>query len=275
MTEKITIGEYTVTVLEDGTSNMPPSAYPGADFARFPGLLDGHGVYPIRLGAHLVQGPAGTFLVDAGAGALTIPFPAEFAEANGLLDPPKNLAEAGRLPESLAAAGVAPEDITAVFVTHLHLDHVGWLMKDEKPFFPRATAYYGAEDRALLVGDPPTRALMEAADEAGILRTYEPDDHELRPGMTVMHVPGHTPGHVVIELASGGRKLWFTGDLLQFPAQLTDRHIHFMTDVDREQATEARARLFERARDEGIIIAPAHLGDPAFRRIAEDGTWTS
>ncbi|MEU8821365.1 MBL fold metallo-hydrolase [Actinoplanes sp. NPDC048796] len=266
MSEKITIGDYTVTVLRDGSSYMPPSFYPGADFSRFPGLLGENGVYEIRLGAHLVQGPAGTFLIDAGAGELAIPFPAELAGENS----PAYLARAGNLPAALAEAGVAPEDITAVLITHLHLDHVGWIVKDGEPFFPNAVVYYGAEDRALLAGDEPTRAIMDAAERAGILRTYGTED---LPGVRVMPVPGHTPGHVVIELASGGRRLWFTGDLLQLPGQLTDRDIHFLTDVDRELATAARARLFAQAKEQGIVIAAAHLDNPSFRLIAPGDSW--
>ncbi|WP_305788284.1 MBL fold metallo-hydrolase [Symbioplanes lichenis] len=272
MTEKITIGDFTVTVLTDGASHLPPSAYPGADFERFPELLDATGTYRIRLGAHLVQGPAGTFLVDAGAGPLSMPFPAELAAANGLGNPPPHMAQAGELPESLAAAGVAPEEISAIFVTHLHLDHVGWLAH-----FPNATVHYGAEDWPLLVGaapaDDPTRVIMEAAGRAGVLRTYPAEDAEVLPGVTVMRVPGHTPGHVVIALSSGGEQLWFTGDLVELPAQLTDREIHFMTDVDREAAAGARARLFARARAEGIVIAAAHLSDPSFRRVTAENTW--
>ncbi|XVV16841.1 MBL fold metallo-hydrolase [Actinoplanes sp. CA-131856] len=266
MTEKITIGDYTVTVLRDGSSYLPPSFYPGADFGRFPGLLGENGTYEIRIGAHLVQGPAGTFLIDAGAGELALPFPAELATEHS----PSHLALAGKLPAALAEAGVAPEDVTAVLLTHLHLDHVGWIMKDGVPFFPNALVHYGAEDWALLDGDEPTREIMEAAAKAGILRPYGTED---LPGVRVMPVPGHTPGHVVIELASGGRRLWFTGDLLQFPAQLTDRDIHFATDTDRELATAERVRLFAEAEEQGIVIAPAHLGDPSFRRIAPGGGW--
>ncbi|SNY67490.1 MBL fold metallo-hydrolase [Paractinoplanes atraurantiacus] len=266
MTEMITIGDYTVTVLRDGSSYLPPSFYPGADFSRFPGLLGADGTYEIRLGAHLVRGPAGTFLIDAGAGELALPFPAELAGENS----PAHLARAGNLPAALTEAGVTPGDIDAVLITHLHLDHVGWIMKDGAPYFPNAVVHYGAEDWALLDGDEPTREIMEAAEKAGVLRPYGTED---LPGVRVMSVPGHTPGHVVIELASGGRRLWFTGDLLQLPGQLTDRDIHFVTDADRGLATAARARLLAQAKREGIVIAAAHLGDPSFRLIAADDSW--
>ena len=46
--------------------------------------------------------------------------------------------EEGLLP-ALAAAGVAPEDVDVVFLTHLHVDHVGWNTdRDGRLVFPNA-----------------------------------------------------------------------------------------------------------------------------------------
>ncbi|GAA0291998.1 MBL fold metallo-hydrolase [Kineococcus aurantiacus] len=277
MADKITIGEFTVTVLTDGASHLPPSAYPGADFSRYPDVLDATGTHEIRLGAHLVQGPDETFLVDAGAGELSMPFPPELAAADGLTDPPPLLASAGALPAALAAEGVQPEDITKVFTTHLHLDHIGWLVKDGQPFFPNATVYYGAEDWALLVegapADDPARIVMETAQEAGVLQTYPAGESELLPGVTAVHAPGHTPGHVTVTLTSQGERLWFVGDLIELPAQLNDEDIHFTTDVDRDTAGSARRRILEQAKEERIVIAASHLSNPSFALITEDDTW--
>ncbi|RWZ46188.1 MBL fold metallo-hydrolase [Labedella phragmitis] len=277
MNESIEIGKYTITALEDGESHLPASAYPGADFSVYPGLLKETGTHRIRIGAHLVRGPAGTSLIDAGAGPLSLPFPPELAIANGLTNPPRHLAEAGSLPNSLAAEGVAPEDITSIFVTHLHLDHVGWIMRDDEPFFPNAEVYYGAEDWELLVDgapdDDPARLVMQAAAEAGILRTFAPGSAEVLPGVTATHVPGHTPGHRTIEIESEGERIIFVGDLVELPAQLADREIHFMTDHDREESGAARAALFARAESEGVVIAAAHLTNPTFGLITEDGAW--
>ena len=34
----------------------------------------------------------------------------------------------GRLPEALSALGIAPSDVDTVVLTHLHEDHVGWVL---------------------------------------------------------------------------------------------------------------------------------------------------
>jgi glyoxylase-like metal-dependent hydrolase (beta-lactamase superfamily II) len=42
---------------------------------------------------------------------------------------------AGKLPQSLRAAGAPPENITDVFITHIHPDHTGGLMKGNTKVF--------------------------------------------------------------------------------------------------------------------------------------------
>ena len=45
----------------------------------------------------------------------------------------------GRLPEAIEALGVSRDEVDAVFLTHLHIDHVGWNTDLEGTlFFPRA-----------------------------------------------------------------------------------------------------------------------------------------
>lgn len=266
MTESVTAGEFTVVTVEDGVSNLPPSAYPGAAMT---------GAREIPIGAHLVRGPHGLVLIDAGAGVAEFPFPPEMAE--GLADPPAFLLRSGRLPQSLAELGVDPADITDVLLTHLHLDHVGWLAVDGEPYFPNATVRFGAADWAPFVtgADPadPARAVLEAAAKAGVLRPYDDGESEILPGIRAVPTPGHTPGSHVLVVGPTDEQVWFTGDLITHPGQLVDADIHFMMDTDRPTARRARATVFDRARHENIVIAAAHLASPAFRRISAAGEW--
>src|SRR4029078_11055657 len=42
------------------------------------------------------------------------------------------------------------------------------------------------------------------------LRTFD-EQYEVAPGVTVVRTGGHTPGHSVVRLASGGQRLTFAG----------------------------------------------------------------
>ena len=46
-----------------------------------------------------------------------------------------------------------------------------------------------------------------------LLQTFE-NEYEVAPGVVVQRTGGHTPGHSVVRLASGGDRLMFAGDLV-------------------------------------------------------------
>lgn len=47
----------------------------------------------------------------------------------------------GHMLQRLASIGITPDSIDMIYLTHLHLDHIGGMMGDEGPVFPQAQVY--------------------------------------------------------------------------------------------------------------------------------------
>src|SRR5262245_9124241 len=162
------------------------------------------------LNAVVVRSGGRTILIDAGIGG-------EFPD----------LPRAGLWAQRLEAAGIDPASVTDVVLTHLHMDHCGGLLSDgvkdrlrpdlrvhvaaaeaefwESPDFSRVSMPPGFPDALRRTGK---RFLKEYHSQ---LRTFE-NEYEVAPGVVVQRTGGHTPGHSVVRLASGGDRLTFAGD---------------------------------------------------------------
>jgi len=64
------------------------------------------------------------------------------------------LVRSGLLPDALERLGVTPGEIDTVVLTHLHIDHIGWLAPDGAPFFPHAEIYCHRADWDYFVDTP-------------------------------------------------------------------------------------------------------------------------
>ncbi len=149
---RMDLGGVSVDVICDAVADHPrplADAFPGAPAAgweavreQFPQTVGADGRW--RFGTHvlLVRTDAACVLVDAGVG------PAGSAAAGWLQ-------VAGTLDEDLGALGVTPEDVDLVVLTHLHQDHVGWLVApgQSRPRFARARHVVSGAEWASVQGD--------------------------------------------------------------------------------------------------------------------------
>lgn len=94
--------------------------------------------------------------------------------------------------------GRTPADIEAVVLTHSHKDHVGALaaMRERVPF--RVIAHELEADRVTETSGVPVDELVTNGSEIG--------------GLRVIHVPGHTPGHIA--LYADEQRALFVGDAI-------------------------------------------------------------
>jgi glyoxylase-like metal-dependent hydrolase (beta-lactamase superfamily II) len=247
----VKLGDIEVVPVNDGEGKLPSSYIPKLDWERHRQLLDDEGNFPINLCCFLIRTGKQNILIDAGLGPVDLP---PF--------------RGGDLPQNLAAEGVRPEDIDLVLVTHLHLDHIGWLVRDEQPFFPNATVRFGERDLDQFIRtenpDGFAKPVVEAL--AGRIETIS-SDGEVAPGVSVLQTPGHTLGHLSVVASSGTKRAFLLGDAMACPAQFEDAEWSAMSDVDPAMSSRSREALYRELEGTDDVVAASHFPELRFGRV--------
>lgn len=117
--------------------------------------------------------------------------------------------------EQLATLGISPEQIGRVGISHYHFDHAG-----QAASFPQATLLIGKGDiDALRAGAPGAnpKPLAHWVSGGGKVEAVSGDKDVFGDGrVTMLDLPGHTPGHHGLLVRLKGRTLLLTGDLAHF-----------------------------------------------------------
>ena len=187
--------------------------------------------------------------------------------------------------ENLHAAGVAPEQVDIVLCTHLHTDHVGWNTRLESgrwvPTFPNARHLFSdREDRRWNPArNPDLEPIRKAVYEDSVLpvvaaglSTLVDGEYAIDDRLLIEPAPGHTPGHVVLKLADGGRRGLFCGDVLHHAIQVYQPNWNSAFCEDPAEARRTRRRVLEYCADQDALLFPTHFGAPfvaAIRRAGE------
>ena len=223
------------------------------------------GAWSLHVHCFLLRMGALTMLVDAGTGPAWAPATRWFGRP-------------GRLIEGLAELGVGPTDVTHVVLTHLHLDHVGWVVHgsadDPEPTFANARHLVQRSDLdpGRLGGLYATHVLPLLA--AGMLDAVD-GGAEPVPGVRLLPTPGHTAGHQSVSVERAGEHLIISGDAFVHAAQVVDPGLLYAHEDDPTQAASTRRELLRMVGDRPTVLAPAHFDDTlAMIDIDADGTAT-
>ncbi|MCL1972997.1 MAG: MBL fold metallo-hydrolase [Endomicrobia bacterium] len=186
------------------------------------------------------------------------------------------------LMDGLGKAGIKPEDITIVLITHMHRDHIGGLLFEDKIAFPNAKVKIGRIERDFWIDDksvgqfPDRKANFELAKKVAeaygsAVEIFE-FGAEVAPGITAIDASGHTPGQTSYILESNGKKIQFIGDIINAPfLQLPRPDISSRFDMNPEKAALTREKILSEAAKNKTEIAGAHIAFPGIARIKRDG----
>src|SRR5262249_42828647 len=268
------VGEIDVLVVSDGVLTLPGAmlahnADPAVRAAWLEDMFLPPDVLEWSLNVVVVRSGGRTVLIDAGLGA----------------DPDLNLPRAGRLVLRLQAAGIDLASVTDVVLTHMHMDHVGGLLADgprgrlrpdlrvhlaaaeaefwEAPDFSRVSMPPGFPDALRSVA---RRFLNEYRSQ---FRTFE-TEYEVAPGVVVHRTGGHTPGHSVVRLASGGDRLTFAGDAV-FAVGFDHPEWYNGFEHHPEKAARVRVGLLQELAATGEALVATHLSFPSVCHVAVAG----
>jgi glyoxylase-like metal-dependent hydrolase (beta-lactamase superfamily II) len=167
----------------------------------------------------------------------------------------------------------------------MHMDHVGGLLVDgvKDRLRPDLRIHVAAAELKFWeapdfshVSMPPgfPDALRSAAkrfvkEYRSHLRPFE-EEYEVAPGVVVHRTGGHTPGHSVVRLASGGDRLMFAGDAV-FPVSFDHPDWHNGFEHDPEEAARVRVRLLRELAATGAWLVATHMPFPSIGRVALAG----
>ena len=95
-------------------------------------------------------------------------------------------------------------------------------------------------------------------------------DHRISELLELHHAPGHTPGHQVLRIASGGSRALLSADTWNHPMQLAHPDWWAGSDDDHERSTATRrALLDELLAEPDTVVAPTHFGE-AFGHVSPE-----
>lgn len=266
------LGSFEVTVVSDGPLGLGPArdgifnGVSGADFTKT--LTDNF------LPTDSVEMDQNTLVVNTGDRLVLF----DTGDGGSKMFGPKS----GRQLANLKAAGIDPRDIDVVAITHAHPDHCWGLMAaDGSPNFPNAQIAVSQADFDFWTDEGKAQGDMMKPMIEGTRRQLIPnrartvfvkDGQEVAPGIRAMAAPGHTVGHMVFVISSGGKTLVNTGDVAHHHLVSTQNpRAAFLFDTDGAQGVASRLKVFDMLASDRIPFVSYHFPWPGLGYVAKQG----
>ena len=186
------------------------------------------------------------FLVKTGGNEIL------FDAANGAPD--------SQLMPVLESLQTTADEVDYIFITHLHGDHIGGLLKEDEAVFSNAVVYINKTeyDAWMAMEGRQSEGLRNICNAYGErVKTFTLED-ELPCGIEAVEAYGHTPGHTAYRVGDA----LIAGDVMHGTA-LQARYPEFSAgfDMDKEMSVKTRRAILKMA-EEGVKVYGMHFPAP-------------
>ena len=181
-------------------------------------------------------------------------------DGNEILFDAANGAPDSQLMPVMESLQTTADEIDYIFITHLHGDHIGGLLKEGEAVFSNAVIYINKTeyDAWMAMEGRQSEGLRNICNAYGErVKTFTLED-ELPCGIEAVEAYGHTPGHTAYRVGDA----LIAGDVMHGTA-LQARYPEFSAgfDMDKEMSVKTRRAILKMA-EEGIKVYGMHFPAP-------------
>jgi N-acyl homoserine lactone hydrolase len=241
-------------------------------------LLDSKWTEPLPIYAFAIEHPEGVIVVDTGETA-RVAEPGYFPRWQPVFRfaVREYVRPEQEIGPQLEQLGIMPSDVRRVVMTHLHTDHAGGLhhFPDNEILVARAELDYAAGLRGRLRGYPnkrwPSWFRPTLVDLPAVPFGPFPASMSLTEAgdVTLVPVPGHSPGQLAVVVEDGGHTVFLAGD----SSYTQDALLRGVVDgVGPDEAAErlAHERIRAYASETPTVYLPAHDPETEARLAARE-----
>lgn len=181
-------------------------------------------------------------------------------DGNEILFDAANGAPDSQLMPVLESLQTTADEVDYIFITHLHGDHIGGLLKEGEAVFSNAVVYINKTeyDAWMAMEGRQSEGLRNICNAYGErVKTFTLED-ELPCGIEAVEAYGHTPGHTAYRVGDA----LIAGDVMHGTA-LQARYPEFSAgfDMDKEMSVKTRRAILKMA-EEGVKVYGMHFPAP-------------
>lgn len=181
-------------------------------------------------------------------------------DGNEILFDAANGAPDSQLMPVMESLQTTADEIDYIFITHLHGDHIGGLLKEGEAVFSNAVIYINKTeyDAWMAMEGRQSEGLRNICSAYGErVKTFTLED-ELPCGIEAVEAYGHTPGHTAYRVGDA----LIAGDVMHGTA-LQARYPEFSAgfDMDKEMSVKTRRAILKMA-EEGVKVYGMHFPAP-------------